>query len=51
MKLVSVAVNHQQAAADPKDRISGCSSALPEGLWEKKGRLNLLSSRTSCHAA
>ena len=46
MKLDSVAVNHQQAAADPKDRISGCSSALPEGLWEEKGRLNFLSSES-----
>jgi len=28
MKLVSVAVDHQQAAADPTDRISGCSRSI-----------------------
>ena len=27
----------QRAAAEPNDRISGYSRALPEGLWEKKG--------------
>ena len=44
MKLVSVAVDYQRAAAEPKDRISGCSSALPGGIWGKKVRLNFLSS-------
>jgi len=36
MKLVSAAVDHQQTAADPKDRISGCPSALAGSLWEEK---------------
>lgn len=44
MKLVSAAVDRQQATAEPKDRISGCSSASPGGIWEKKVRLNFLSS-------
>jgi len=34
---VWAAVDHQQAAAEPKDRISGCPRAPPGGLWEKKG--------------
>ncbi len=29
MKLVSAAVDHQQAAAQPKDRIGGCLRDLP----------------------
>ena len=44
MQLVSAAIDPQQAAAEPKDRVSGCSRALPEGLWETKVRLNFLSS-------
>ncbi len=43
MKLASAAVDHRQAAAEPLDCISGCSSALPGGQWEEKGRLNFLS--------
>jgi len=45
MNLVQAAVDHRTAAAEPKDRISGCSSTLPEGLREKKVRLNFLSSQ------
>jgi len=37
------AVDPQQAVAEPKDRISGGSIALP-GAFEKKVRLNFLSS-------
>jgi hypothetical protein len=44
MKLVGAAIDPQQAAAEPKDCISGCSRALTGGLGEKKVRLNCLSS-------
>jgi len=44
MKPFWAAIDPQQAAAAPKDRISGCSRALPGCLWEKKVRLNFLSS-------
>ena len=40
MKLVWVAIETKQAVAEPKNRISGCSKALPGGLLEKKVRLN-----------
>jgi hypothetical protein len=38
------AVVTQQAAAEPKDTISGCSSALPGSIREKKARLYFPSS-------
>jgi len=44
MKLVWAAIDPQQAAAEPRDRISGYSRALPGGHGEKKVRLNFLSS-------
>jgi len=44
MKLVWAAIDPQQADAEPKCRISGCSRALPGSLWEKKGCLSFLSS-------
>ena len=44
MTLFQAAVDLQQAAAEPKNRIGGCSGVLPESLWEKKVRLNFLSS-------
>ena len=43
MTLIWAAVDPQQADAELKDRISGCSRALPGGHWEKKVRLNFLS--------
>jgi len=44
MTLFWAAVDPQQAAAEPKDHISACSRALPGGIWQKKVRLNFLSS-------
>ena len=44
MRLVTTATDPRQAAAEPKDRIRGCSRASTGGLWEKKVRLNFLSS-------
>ena len=36
MKLVWAAIDPQQAAAEPKDRISGSSRALPGAVGRKK---------------
>jgi len=36
MTLFWAAIDPQQADAEPKDRISGCSRAFPGGLWERK---------------
>jgi len=45
MTLFGVAIDPQQAATEAKNRISGCSSALPGRLWDRRVRLNFLSSR------
>jgi len=44
MKLVWAAIDPEQAAAEAKHRISGCSGASPGAFKRKKVRLNFLSS-------
>ena len=45
------AVDPQQAAAELKDRVSGCSRAFPGAFGRKKARLNFMSSKAALSPA